>query len=124
MGLPKSWLSAGKNIQEMLGVPAGKGLSVFGSWDGSRRMLLAQGRADPPPEHQEKAEESPRRLQAPALEESFWGRWIFPKEKPPRPPGMQERLWVWQAQAGECFKARGCFLPALILAFGGWEGFK
>lgn len=42
---------------------------------------------------------------------------VFPKEKPPRP-------WSWQAQAGECFKARVGFFPALFPAFRCWAGFQ
>lgn len=51
----------------MLGIVAGNGLSGFGRWDVSRRMLLAEGRIYPAQKHKEKAGESLRRLQALAL---------------------------------------------------------
>lgn len=57
--LPTSQASAQNKIQAVLGILAGKGLCGSGSWDGSRR----KGRIDPAQKHEEKAEESLRRLQ-------------------------------------------------------------
>lgn len=56
--LPTSRLSAQKKIQVVLGILAGKGLS------GSRKMLLTKGRTDPAQKHEQKAEESLRKLRA------------------------------------------------------------